>query len=184
MRGETSPQLGYLGMKLLLLSLSVLFAASLVGFLVIRWRAGVWPPEGAPQLPSGLWWSTAIILLSSWVLRLAQRRFNRGEAKSATPYLIVCLALALTFLANQVLNWKALGPLVRVSQVALYTFSFFMLTVLHALHVVGGVVSLVVVTMKAGRGSLTSAGLAYTAIYWHFLTVVWMVIFSVLKLLF
>ncbi|MGQ9836256.1 MAG: hypothetical protein ACUVRQ_09855 [Thermoanaerobaculaceae bacterium] len=38
--------------------------------------------------------------------------------------------------------------------------------------------------MKAGRGSLTSAGLAYTASYWHFLTVVWMVIFLVLKLLF
>lgn len=184
MSPDTSPRLGYLGMKLFLLSLSVLFAASLVGFLVIRSRAEVWPPEGAPPLPSGLWWSTAIILISSWVLSLGQRRFNPGEAKKAMPYFAACLALALAFLGNQVLNWKALGPLVRVSQVALYTFSFLMLTVLHALHVLGGVASLVGVTMKAGRGCLTSAGLAYAAAYWHFLTVVWVVIFLVLKLLF
>jgi len=175
---------GYLGMKLLLLSLSVLFAASLVGILVVRLRAPQWPPEGAPGLPTGLWLSTVVIVASSWTLSRAQRRVRLGEPGQGLGPLTATGVLALVFLGNQVLNWAKLVPAQAPKSTALYGFSFLLLTVLHALHVLGGLVSLAVVTFKARAGSLTAAGLTYASLYWHFLTVVWLVIFAFLELLF
>lgn len=171
-------------MRLFLASLSVLFTATIVGILVVRARATTWPPEGAPPLPVGLWLSTGLILLSSWTLSAGSRRFSQGAGKVAAHYLMVTNVLALVFLANQVLNWQALWPAFAARATALYAFSFFLLTVLHALHVLGGVVSLAVVSVKARRARLTHQGLSYAATYWHFLTVVWLFIFALLKVLF
>lgn len=175
---------GRLGLRLFLLSLGVLFAASVVGILVVRAKATVWPPAGAPPLPAGLWLSTGLILLSSWTMSAACKRFAAGASRLSARYLVVTTLLALLFLANQVLNWKALWPAFEVRTTALYAFSFLLLTLLHALHVAGGVVSLAVVTWKAGRARVSSQGLSYAATYWHFLTVVWLVIFGLLQAVF
>lgn len=175
---------GQLGMRLFLLSLTVLFAASMVGIVVVRAKAAAWPPAGAPQLPAGLWLSTGLILLSSWTMSAACRSFARGAGTVAARYLLATTLLAFVFLANQTLAWKALWPAFGVRAAALYAFSFLLLTLLHALHVVGGVVSLGVVTWKARRATLSSQGLSYAAMYWHFLTVVWLVIFALLQALF
>lgn len=171
-------------MRLFLLSLSVLFTASIVGILVVRAKAATWPPVGAPPLPAGLWVSTGLILVSSWTLSAGYRRFSQGAVEVAANYLLVTNLLALVFLANQILNWRALWPAFAARAFALYAFSFFLLTVLHALHVVGGVVSLAVVSVKARRARLTLQGLSYAATYWHFLTVMWLVIFALLQVLF
>jgi len=59
-----------------------------------------------------------------------------------------------------------------------------MLTGLHAAHVVGGLIPLAVVTVRAFRDRYSPAafaGVAYTAVYWHFLTAVWLVLFTILK---
>lgn len=182
MRRTLSP--GQLGLRFFLLSLTMLFAASLVGILVVRYKAAVWPPAGAPTLPKGLWASTALIFLSSWTMGRAVRHQARGESRPTTRFLLATAGLALAFIANQTHNWLAIWPGVRVQTTALYVFSFLLLTVLHALHVLGGLVSLAVVTAKAGKGRLSAAGLSYAATYWHFLTGVWLVLFLFLELAF
>ncbi|MCX7894916.1 MAG: cytochrome c oxidase subunit 3 [Thermoanaerobaculum sp.] len=174
---------GRLGMRLFLLSLSILFAASLVGILVVRAQAPSWPPPGAPSLPQGLWVSTALILLSSWTLWRAQKSWAHGGEVRVAGWLMATSLVALVFLANQTVSWLAMAPAVKATATALYAFSFFLLTVLHAVHVLGGLVSLGFVTAKAWGGSLTQQGLNYAAMYWHFLTVVWLVLFAALKLL-
>lgn len=175
---------GRLGMRFFLLSLSMLFAASIVGFLVVRAKAPTWPPEGAPPLPSGLWLSTALILLSSWTFSKAFREVAGGDQQGAFRWLVGTVLLSLVFVANQILNWIALWPALYARATALYVFSFLLLTVLHALHVVGGLVSLGVVTAKAKRATVTTQTMAYAGMYWHFLTIVWLVLFLVLMLLF
>lgn len=184
MSDELRRSTGWLGIRLFLLSLSILFAASLVGILLVRARAASWPPEGAPALPGGLWLSTFIIVASSATLLRAQRAYAQGKEGQLVAGLWLTLFLALAFFANQYRAWLALAPTVRLAGTALYGFSFFLLTVLHALHVLGGLVSLGVVTRKAQKGTLTANGLAYFAAYWHFLTAVWLVIFTALQLAF
>jgi cytochrome c oxidase subunit III len=69
---------------------------------------------------------------------------------------------------------------------SLYLFTFYVLTALHALHVIGGMVLLAVVTIRAFAGRYSAAyypGVKYAAMYWHFLDVVWLVMFVLLFLL-
>ena len=65
----------------------------------------------------------------------------------------------------------------------LYAFTFYMLSGLHGLHVVGGLVALAVAALKAGRGAYTPEsheGVEFASMYWHFLDAVWFVMFVVL----
>ena len=140
-----------------------------------------------PALPPELWLSTVILLASSgsmqWAL-VAGRAGDQGRLKVA---MAATTALGLVFLLVQGWCWVAwAGPM----QVALgetdYAFlltSFFVLTGLHALHVVGGLVAVGIVTARAMSGRYTPrahAGVVYTAMYWHFLGAVWLVLFATL----
>ncbi|MGD1148674.1 MAG: heme-copper oxidase subunit III [Thermoanaerobaculaceae bacterium] len=174
---------GLLGMKLLILALSMLFVSSIIGYLVIRSRAAAWPPPGMPQLPSALWVSTLIIVISSFTVQAAVRA-TRGDRQAAlrTGMLLTTL-LGVAFLVSQTLNWFALVAANLTARTNLYGFTFYMLTGLHAAHVVGGLIPLAVVTARAWAGRYSAAahaGVAYTAVYWHFLTAVWVIMFGIL----
>ena len=169
-----------LGMALLLASLSMLFIASLLGYVVTRARAEAWPPEGAPPLPMGLWLSTGVILLASFVVHTALRAAGQGEQRTLIRAIVVTTVLAILFLVIQTLNWMWLFDRGLTPRSGLYGFLFYLLTALHAAHVVGGLVPLVLVTVRAAAGRYTArehGGVRYCAVYQHFLAVVWTVVF-------
>lgn len=174
---------GLLGMKLLVLALSMLFAASIVGYLLIRFRAPVWPPPGMPTLPSTLWISTLIIAVSSLTMQSAVRAARTDRQGPLRTAMLLTTILGVAFLVSQTLNWFALVAANLTAKTNLYGFTFYMLTGLHAAHVVGGVIPLAVVTARAWRGRYSAAfhpGVQYCAVYWHFLAAVWLVLFTVL----
>jgi len=178
---------GKLGMAIFLISLSVLFAGSLAGYLIIRFRAQSWRGADMPPLPTGLWLSTVMLIACSVAIHLALVKTRKDQPHAARRALVVGFALGLAFLINQALNWMSLaeaqlGPTAR----SLYAFTFYMLTGLHAAHVVGGLIQLSVVTTRAFRGRYSAAvhpGVTYAAMYWHFLDVVWLVMFFVMLML-
>lgn len=177
---------GIIGMRIFLGSLTVLFVASILGYLLTRSRAATWPPPGVPALPSGLWLSTGVIVACSVTIHLALRAVRMGERSACSRWLSATLGLGLLFLTVQSVNWFALVAAHFTPKTNLYAFLFYMLTVLHALHVVGGLVPLGIVTGKslAGRyGSGWHPGVTYMAMYWHFLDAVWIVLFLVLYVL-
>jgi cytochrome c oxidase subunit III len=174
---------GRLGVKLLVLALSMLFAASIVGYLVIRSRAAVWPPPGVPRLPGTLWISTLIIVISSFTMQSAVRAARTDRRRPLGTWMLLTTLLGVAFLVSQTVNWFALVAANLTARTNLYGFTFYMLTGLHAAHVVGGVIPLGVVTARAWRGHYSSAshpGVEYCAIYWHFLAAVWLVLFTLL----
>lgn len=174
---------GIIGMRLFLGSLAVLFVASILGYVLTRSRAETWPPPGVPDLPSGLWFSTAVIVACSGTIHLALRAVRMGERTACSRWLAATLGLGLLFLGAQAVNWFGLAAAEFTPKTNLYAFLFYMLTGLHAAHVVGGLVPLGIVTGKslAGRyGSGWHPGVTYMAMYWHFLDVVWLVLFVVL----
>ena len=172
-----------MGMWLFIASLTMLFGASFVGYLVIRMRAPVWPPPGSPALPAGLWISTALLVVLSLVLALAQRAARAGHWESLARMLTVALLFAVAFLASQVGNWMRMASADALPQQNLYLWGFYTLTFLHALHVLGGLVPLTLVTLRARRGRYTTTdheGVDLVAIYWHFLSITWVAILVVL----
>ena len=183
---QTIPGAGTLGMAIFLVSLSVLFAASLVGFLVVRHQAAQWVPAGTPPLPFGLWVATLSIVVASGTMQAAVVAIRRGKQRGATRALAATLALGIAFLVVQGLNWwKMVAVDAVLATQSLYAFTFYMLTVLHAIHVVGGLIPLAVTTARARGGAYSWAdhqGVRLMGMYWHFLGVVWVVLFVALLL--
>lgn len=175
---------GRLGTWLLIASLGMLFASALVGYLVIRLRAPEWPPSGTPNLPAGVWISTALLAALSMVLILAERSVGEGRIESLARMLIVSDLLAVAFLASQVGCWMRMAADNVLPQQNLLVWGFFTLSFLHAAHVLAGLVPLVLVTVRAQRGCYTAAdheGVHFVAMYWHFLLVTWVAILGVLS---
>jgi len=196
-RSQTIPGAGKLGMSLFLAALGMLFAASMVGYLVVRLRAPEWPPAGSPRLPGGLWISTLLLLLSSGTMHRALRAVRMRPESAAgdetataaghprpSLWLWCTFGLGVAFLVSQVLNWMHLVGIQRLPmQSNLYAFTFYMLTGLHGAHILGGLIPLAVTARRAGSRRYHAGsheGVLYMSMYWHFLDVVWLVMFLVM----
>jgi cytochrome c oxidase subunit 3 len=181
-RGTPAPGLRTMGMVVFLASLTMLFAGCIAGYLVVRLRAETWPPPGFPGLPKTLWLSTALALACSGTIQTALGAIRRGDQGRLQRWLLASMAAAVAFLGVQSWNWTVVMAETSFRS-HLYGFGFLMLTGLHAAHVLGGLVGLVVVWILASRGSYTWAhysGVRNCALYWHYLSGVWIVLFALL----
>ena len=174
-----------MGMWLLLASLGMLFGAVLVGFLVLRSRAAEWPPAGAPPLPGGLWVSTALLVVLSFVLVRAGRSARAGRQATLNRMLSISVLLAVAFLVAQVSNWMRMAAFSILPNENLLVWFFYLLTILHAAHVLFGLVPLLLITVRARRGRYTveeHESVHLVGMYWHFLLVTWIAIMATLTL--
>jgi cytochrome c oxidase subunit 3 len=182
-KDRPAPGAWRLGMFLFLLSLGILFLASIVATIIIRFRTGEWPPPGMPPPPSRLWLSTAILAVSGATMQWAVESARRDRKDSLKAAMILTTLLAVAFLTSQVMNWwQWVGESATIRS-SLYAYLFYVLTGLHALHVVGGLVPLMVVTVNSvyeRYSSVFHTGVKQCAIYWHFLGVVWVFLFAVI----
>lgn len=178
---------GALALYLILASLSMLFVGAMLGYVVIRHQSVHAPPAGTLGLPWGLYVSTGLIVCSSLSMHAAVRAVMAERTARFRRAMLLTLALGLAFLAVQA---PALVELLqthhhaRAEHLHLYGLVF-VLVLLHAAHVVGGVLALAVVTLRAMRGRYDHeqfAPVRYTGIYWHFLDIVWVTMFIVLLL--
>jgi cytochrome c oxidase subunit III len=187
---------GTVGMMLFLAALGVLFAASLFGFIWIRYSGSKSPPAGAIQLPNELWLSTALVVGVSIALARASRLLREGRQRASRNALTAALALAAGFLTVQapaLFNLLARHQQLRATSTGTHVYGLiFVLVLLHALHVVGGMVALIYVTLKTHRGGYEVQGVVIgggsspirlTTLYWHFLDAVWVVMFAILYLM-
>lgn len=202
-RGRGTPNepfdAGLFGMWIFLGALSILFAATLVLYVIFRLKYPDWRGPDAPPLPSGLWVSTAVLLASSVTMSLALHMIRRNARNAFTISMLITTVLGIAFLVLQYLNWRVLfdagfgleirtdmKPIDLEAAKKLIPYKqFYLMTGLHAAHVIGGIVPLLWVTIKAllgGYAAGSHAGVRYCAIYWHFLDVVWLILFAVLMI--
>jgi cytochrome c oxidase subunit 3 len=151
---------------------TTLFALFIVSY-AMRMGAADWHPIA---MPWQLWLSTALLLTGSVVLQVAARQGRRQRARMLLLAGGVC---AFAFLGVQWWAWQALLA-ARVMPVGNPAGSFFyLLTAMHGLHVIGGLVAWGA-TMRHMRWSASADAIALCARYWHFLLAVWVVLFAVL----
>jgi len=188
--GSRPPPLdaGALGMMVFIVALSMFFAASIASYLLMRHMHQPWPPRGFPALPATLWLSTLDIVFCSITVHGAFLAARRDDKVGLQRNLVATLLLGLAFLALQSYAWYTIWTQVAVAAdlSSTYVEMFYAITGLHAVHVLGGLVPLVLVTIAAyqGRyGRKKHAAVRNTAIYWHFLDAVWCAVFTVVYLL-
>ncbi|GAB4381365.1 MAG: cytochrome c oxidase subunit 3 [Salibacteraceae bacterium] len=154
----------------------VMFFGGLTSAYVVRQAQGDWLYFDIPLV---FYISTGCILLSSITMLLAQRTIKTGDNRKAARYIGATLLLGIAFSVLQYVGFLTLfdrgitftGPGSNVSG------SFFIIIVFaHAAHVFGGLVALMVTLVKSLRGAYTAddhVGIETTAIYWHFLDILW-----------
>jgi heme/copper-type cytochrome/quinol oxidase subunit 3 len=176
------------GMRLFLLSLGILFAATLIGYGVVRLELGPAAVE-VPPLPGLLWLSTVLLLASSGSIQVALGAARSGRPDRLVAAMAATTLLGVAFLAVQSVSWlRWAGPLVaglREQRQAFLVAAFYVLTGIHAAHVLGGLVPLAVVTRRAAArryGPAEHGGVLHCAMYWHFLDAVWLALFGTLLL--
>lgn len=176
-----------LGMWLFLAALIVLFLAGMLAYVIIRLTGGDVPPLQTLRMPMVLWLSTAAILMSSYTIHRAvdnvrhERQDKMRQALVATLLLAVPFFLAqgagLASLLKQTATMEVGGPLTKAAV---------FLVILHALHVIGGLIPLAIVTRQAHRGRYDHEWfmpVQNLARYWHFLDGVWLVMFGTFLIL-
>jgi cytochrome c oxidase subunit III len=134
-------------------------------------------------VPPILWLNTVMLILSSVALQGAKRAADRGDMPELRLGLLAAGISALSFLSGQLLAWRQLsgeGYLLAANPANAF---FYILTGVHGLHLLGGLVALGRTVAKAWRETVTErlrlpVGLCAT--YWHFLLLVWLVFLAVL----
>lgn len=184
------------GMILFLITLTMLFGSTMLLYVILRLRAGDTEPLGGLRgdlTNPKLFASTLIVLTASLTIHMAVLRIRREQFDSFLRWLIATDVLALAFLAVQtpaMIQLLASQPAIPPDTPTLAAGGnpvtqlyklLFVLVLIHALHVLGGVAYLWVVTRRALGGLYDHehfTGVRHAAMYWHFLDLVWLTMFG------
>lgn len=159
---------------LLLVSSAVLFLALVAAFLMRRSGAVDWVRIPKPHI---LWVNTVFLLASSFCVEAAREQLKLRKRTVFNGWWTAATGLGVLFLAGQALAWQQLrdaGLFIASSPSAAF---FYVLTATHAAHVIGAVAALIYVEVQAVRfrlGPAKRTGIDVTAVFWHFLDVMWL----------
>lgn len=139
------------------------------------------------SLPIAVWVSTVLIIASSFTYHLGQMAVTRKNVAAARRYLVLTAAIGGMFIASQLLAWLALynrGLFVSGNP---YAGFFYILTAIHGLHVIGGIVALAAVLLRSWNSTECERETEYrnnlarsVGWYWHFMGGLWIVLFLLL----
>ncbi len=184
-RESTAVPTPRLGMWLFLAS-EVMFFGALVGsYLVLRLGAREWPDPGTVLAVPVLAFNTFVLIASSACMVLGHEAVRAGDIPRLRRMLLATAGLGALFLAIKIADYVHLVHGGFVIGGSLFASCYYLLTGFHGLHVLAGVITLLVARSQAGRGIVTreNDGLVEgVGLYWHFVDVVWIVLFAILCL--
>jgi cytochrome c oxidase subunit 3 len=159
----------------------MLFAGLTSAYIVLR---GV-PAWQNIQLPSLLWPNTAVLLLSSFTIELSRRAVRKNHLQTMKTWLALSGLLGLGFIGGQIAAWRQLVNAGVYLPSTLQSSFFYLLTGLHGLHLLVGIMGLSFVLHRALRSQLTAfnhESLKLCATYWHVMDALWIYLFLLLLL--
>jgi len=174
---------GWWGMILLIANEAALFGALLTGYFYLRFSAPAWPLGGL-EPPSLLLpaINTVLLVSSSLVFAWGEHGLTHGHGGRLRLGLAIAFALGAAFLAIQLFEYsrETFTP-----QTNAYASLFYAITGLHGLHVLAGLIMLGVIQVRAWLGHFNPQhylGVQAASMYWHFVDVVWLFVFTIVYL--
>jgi cytochrome c oxidase subunit III len=173
-----------LGMLLFIISEVMLFGAFFTAYFFVRVVQGVdWPAEGTelPVAIAGV--NTAILVSSSFTMHWALEGARTENRRALRAGLLTTLLLGTCFLMIQINEYVHVGFAPHDSAQGSI---FYGLTGLHGAHVFVGLTLLTMATVRAFRGHFTAKehrGVEVPGIYWHFVDVMWIIVYSTIYIL-
>jgi len=171
--GGARRRASFTALFVLLAAVTMLFAAFTSALVVRRGLGGDW--ERVP-MPGILYWNTLLILASSAWIDIARRALHRGARGSFNRFWTIGTVLGVAFLVGQGIAWSQLRDAGIYMAVNPGSDFFYVFTVAHAAHVLGGIAALAYIEVQALRlrlGPGRRTGVEITSYYWHFLGGLW-----------
>jgi len=161
-----------------LLAVITSFFALMVSAYSLRMELGDWVPLTEPQL---LWTNTVVLILASIVFQWTRNAARNGISQRIKPGLLLTGFLTTAFLVGQYIAWQQLNASGHYITSNPADAFFFLLTGLHALHILGGMYVWARATLRVFGGSNDiEESIQLCTVYWHFLLVVWLVLFGLM----
>jgi cytochrome c oxidase subunit 3 len=184
-QGPETSGMSSLYMLIFMGALGVFFAVGIVVFLLYGFTSSASAGMDPLYLPAELWGSTLVLILTSWVMYSMERAARQGAYDAMSRWMHRTWGLSLLFVLIQV---PALSELLRVhfvyvdsGRAGVYGITF-ALILLHALHVVGGMIAMGILFWRTRGGALGESHVhpaRMCAQYWHFLSGLWAVLMVV-----
>ncbi len=182
-----------LAMWLFLGSDAMGFTGLLGAYAVLRLSAGAgWVPmdpatneaHKLPQILTGI--NTFLLICSSVTMVLALKNLRAGNMGRFKGFLFATMMGGVGFLSIQAFEWTHMIHSGVTAPSSLFGATFYMLTGYHGFHVLGGVVLLAWASLRARKGIYTQqnfVGIEVVGLYWHFVDLVWILLFTLIYLL-
>lgn len=175
-----------LGMWLFLASDCLLFGAFISAYLMYNGRAQSGPtPHDVINIPFTST-STFVLLMSSLTMVLAVSAAHRGDARRLRIWLVATAILGASFIAGQVYEFTTMDHEGLGYTTNIFGSSFYSLTGFHGIHVTVGIILLLIMlsmSLRGRLGKMKAEVVEVIGLYWHFVDVVWIVIFTVVYLI-
>jgi cytochrome c oxidase subunit 3 len=182
---EEHPDLRVFGLICFFLAEGMIFAGLFIAYLTFRAVYPEWPPAGTPErelLLPGI--NTIILVASSFVIHKAEGAVKSNDVKGLRLWFGITAAMGAIFLAGQLYEYNHLEFGLKTN---LYASTFYVLTGFHGLHVLFGLILILAVLWRSRQSGHYSSehhfGVEAAELYWHFVDVIWIVLFILLYLL-
>lgn len=172
------------GLVVFLISESLMFGGIFATYLILRGLTETWPPEGTEVellLPTI---NTIILVSSSFVIHKGDVEIKKGNLQGMRLWYWLTAAMGAIFLGGQVYEYMTLGYGLSSN---IFANCFYVMTGFHGLHVFVGLLLILGVLWRSRRPGHYSAtkhtGIEMAEIYWHFVDIIWIVLFALLYIL-
>ncbi|MBV8639580.1 MAG: heme-copper oxidase subunit III [Candidatus Eremiobacteraeota bacterium] len=177
------------GFLLFLISDCVLFSSFIFAYFYMRNSGQGWPPPGIHRLDVAFAAVNSVILFGSGAtMHYALENWKHGHFNRYAMFMIATIILGACFLGGQAYEYTNLiyNEHVTWAGSGIFGASFFTLTGMHGFHVSVGVIYLFILLLQSVHGVYTKHkyfGLTAGTLYWHFVDVIWVVLFSIFYLI-
>jgi cytochrome c oxidase subunit 3 len=167
------PELLTVGTVVWLSSELMFFSGLFAAYFTLRAQSPAWPPPGVELDTVAATLATALLVISSGTMQLGVKAVARGDRTAYLRWLAVTFVLGAVFVLAQARDWSRLHFSIGSHA---YGSAFYLMTGLHGLHVIGGLLAMMVMGGRAasrrfGADDLPSAEML--SYYWHFVDAVW-----------
>jgi cytochrome c oxidase subunit 3 len=166
----------------------LLFAGFLASYGYARIMSSSWPSQSEVFSIPMIALMTFILISSSATMASAVAAAQSGDRKGVNRFMLLTIVGGTIFLGMQVWEWSHLiheGARLYANPWGDAAFGayFFMITGFHGSHVLSGVLIIAIMALRWARGSATAEGIELTGLYWHFVDLVWVFVFTCFYLL-
>ncbi|BCL36571.1 heme-copper oxidase subunit III [Nostoc sp. MS1] len=181
---EAHPDLRVWGLLTFLISESLMFGGFFATYLFFRGSTEVWPPEGTEVELFVPTINTIILVSSSFVIHFGDMAIKKGNVWGMRFWYLVTAIMGAVFLAGQVYEYQNLGYGLTTN---VFANCFYIMTGFHGLHVFIGLLLILGVLWRSRRPGHYSAtkhiGIEMAEIYWHFVDIIWIILFTLVYIL-